>query len=569
MKKSILLLAVLFGLSACSTDLGDIEKRIAEVEKQGKELEEANRKLKEDSENLKRQGEELEAAARKRQEENERIQKRLQELEDEINAEAPQLLSMEFLAEDNPFRLIENTPCNIVGDSVVECRILNVTNEKILIPRFTFKGSVVTINGKEAESGVSQFDFGSPVVLSVITAKEIKDYTVIVNSYTGLPTVWLDTNGHVNVAYANRYYDGSIKVVSGAATRAASNITQAKVKIMGLGTINWYYPDYTTSSSTDKLLAKNTFALRFNSRISLLDDPKGMMWELFPNNGDMTFLHNQTAFYLGKLSKLDYTPRAHFVELFLNSRFYGTYLLAERLEISADKVNVGDDGYILSVGSDEQGSTFNTDHLDRAVTVVAPAKPSAEAMSYIKNYVLMAEKALFSSDFTNESSGWQKYMDMDSFVDWYLINEIAKNKDGAYKADCMMNLKKGGKLKMGPLWNFEDAFDNNSQTGATGFVVKNATWIARLFQDPAFVAKVKERFGYFFDHQQDLISEINANAAYLKYAVRENDNRWHTFDGYTSSSKDTWTVYGSMVTNMKTWLATRLNWMKKEFDAMS
>jgi hypothetical protein len=569
MKKSILLLAVLFGLYACSTDLGDIEKRIAEVEKQGKELEEANRKLKEDSENLKRQGEELEAAARKRQEENERIQKRLQELEDEINAEAPQLLSMEFLAEDNPFRLIENTPCNIVGDSVVECRILNVTNEKILIPRFTFKGSVVTINGKEAESGVTQFDFGSPVVLSVITAKEIKDYTVIVNSYTGLPTVWLDTNGHVNVAYANRYYDGSIKVVSGAATRAASNITQAKVKIMGLGTINWYYPDYTTSSSTDKLLAKNTFALRFNSTISLLDDPKGMMWELFPNNGDMTFLHNQTAFYLGKLSKLDYTPRAHFVELFLNSRFYGTYLLAERLEISADKVNVGDDGYILSVGSDEQGSTFNTDHLDRAVTVVAPAKPSAEAMSYIKNYVLMAEKALFSSDFTNESSGWQKYMDMDSFVDWYLINEIAKNKDGAFKTNCMMNLKKGDKLKMGPLWNFEDAFDNNSQTGATGFVVKNATWIARLFQDPAFVAKVKERFGYFFDHQQDLISEINANAAYLKYAVRENDNRWHTFDGYTSSSKDTWTVYGSMVTNMKTWLATRLNWMKKEFDAMS
>ena len=233
MKKSILLLDVLFVLSACSTDLGDIEKRIAEVEKQGKELEEANRKLKEDSENLKRQGEDLEAAARKRQEENERIQKRLQELEDEIDAAGPRLLSMEFLASDNPFQLIENTPCNIVGDSIVECRILNVTNERILIPRFTFQGSVVTINGKEAESGVTQFDFGSPVVLSVITAKEIKDYKVYVNSYTGLPTVWLDTNGHVNVAYANRYYDGSIKVVKGAATRAANNITQAKVKIMG------------------------------------------------------------------------------------------------------------------------------------------------------------------------------------------------------------------------------------------------------------------------------------------------------------------------------------------------
>ena len=569
MKKSILLLDVLFVLSACSTDLGDIEKRIAEVEKQGKELEEANRKLKEDSENLKRQGEDLEAAARKRQEENERIQKRLQELEDEIDAAGPRLLSMEFLASDNPFQLIENTPCNIVGDSIVECRILNVTNERILIPRFTFQGSVVTINGKEAESGVTQFDFGSPVVLSVITAKEIRDYKVYVNSYTSLPTVWLDTNGHVNVAYANRYYDGSIKVVKGAATRAANNITQAKVKIKGLGAIKWYYPDYTKSSSTDRLLAKNTFALQFSSSLSLLDDPKGFMWELYPNNDDLTFLHNQTAFYLGRISNLDYTPRAHFVEMFFNSRFFGTYLLTERLEISANKVNVGNDGFILNVGSDEQGSTFNTNHLDCAVTIVAPTNPSAEAISYIKNYITQAEAALFSSDFKNVSLGWQRYMDIDSFVDWYLINEIAKNRNGAFVANCVMNLKRGEKLKMGPLWNFEDAFDNNSKIGATGFVVKNATWFARLFQDPAFVAKVKERFGFFYDHQQDIISEINANASYLKYAVRENDNRWHTFAGYTSSSKDTWTVYGSMVTNMKTWLATRMNWMKKEFDAMS
>lgn len=567
MKKIFIFLLAIVGFSACSTELGDIEERIAEVERQGKELEEANRKLKEDSEKLKKQGDDLEAAARKRQEENERIQQRLQELEDQT--ERPKLLSMEFLAADNPFRLIENTPCTIIGDSVVECRILNVTNEKILIPRFTFQGSVVTINGEEAESGVSQFDFGGPVVLSVITAKEIKDYKVIVNSYTGLPTVWLETNGHVNVAYANKYYDGSIKLVNETMTRAASNITQAKVKIMGLGTIKWYYPDYTISSSEDKLLAKNTFALRFNSSISLLDDPKGMMWELFPNNGDLTFLHSQTAFYLGKISNLDYTPRAHFVELFLNSRYYGTYLLGERLEMSANKVNVGDDGFILSVGSEEQGTTFNTNHLNCAVTIIAPTSPSSEAMAYIKNYVATAENALFSSDFTNASIGWQKYMDIDSFVDWYLINEIAKNKDGALVANCVMNLKKGGKLKMGPLWGFEEAFDNHSQIGATGFVVKNATWFARLFQDPAFVAKVKERFNYFYSHQQDIISEINSNAAYLKYAVRENDNRWHTFAGYISSSKDTWTVYGAMVTNMKTWLATRLTWMKKEFDAMS
>ena len=568
MKKSIILFVAALALSACSTDLSDIERRIADVEKQGKELEEANKKLKEDSENLKRQGEELESAARKRQEENEKIQKRLQELEDEVNTVEPKLLSMEFLAADNPYQLIENTPCTIVGDTAVECRILNVANDKVLIPRFTFEGSVVTINGKEAESGVTPFDFSGTVVLSVITTQKIKDYTVFVTSYTGLPTVWLETSNHVNVATANRYYDGSIKVVKDSKTRAANNTTEAKVKIMGLGTINWYYPDYSISSSEDRLLAKNTYALQFTTGISLFDDPKGTVWELFPNNGDLTFLHNQTAFYLGKISGLDYTPRAHFVEMFLNSRFYGTYLMEERLEVSANKVDVGSDGFILSVGSTEQGSTFNTSHLTYPVTVVAPAKPSSEALSYIKNYVTTAENALYASDFANASSGWQKYMDIDALVDWYLINEIAKNSEGAFKSDCVMHLKRGGKLKMGPLWNFEKAFDNNSKASATGFVVKNAVWFARLFQDPAFVAKVKERFSYFYGHQQDIISEINVHAEYLKYAVKEDDNRWGTFAGYTSSSKDAWGVYGSKVSDMKTWLVTRMDWLKKEFDVL-
>ena len=65
---------------------------------------------------------------------------------------------------------------------------------------------------------------------------------------------------------------------------------------MGLGSIKWYYPDYAKSSSSDRLLAKNTFALKFSSSLSLLDDSKGFMWELYPNNDDLTFLHNQTAF---------------------------------------------------------------------------------------------------------------------------------------------------------------------------------------------------------------------------------------------------------------------------------
>lgn len=571
MKYVALFIVAVLCFSACKTDLTDIEKRIEEIERQGQELADANKKLQEESENLKRQSEELEAEAKKRQEENEKIQKRLQELEDSLNTVEPFLLSMEFLAADNPYQMIENATCTIIGDSAVECRILNITDDKVLIPRFTFQGSVVTINGVEATSGETSFDFSSPVVLSVITAKDIKDYKVYVNAYTGLPSAWVDTNGHYNVANANQYYGGSFKLIASQTTIGSGNaVTKASMKIMGMSPLRWYRSDYAVSTCDDMLPAKNTYIVRFNNSISLFDEPNGQAWRLCPNNNDLTFLHNQIAFYMSSISNLEYTPRMHFVDFFLNKTFFGTYGMVERLESSENRVNVGNDGFILSIGADEAGSTFYTKYLERPVTVLAPGSPSADAVSYASVFVQTAENALFSSNFTDVSTGWQKYMDMDSFVDWYLINEIAKNPDGAFISNCVMNLQVGGKLKMGPLWDFEEAFSNLSQETSSGFLIKNVNWYARLFQDPAFVAKVKERFAYFYDHQQDIISDINANAEYLKYAVLENDNRWNNFAKYkSSSSSDTWVLYGMAIGNMKSWLVARMNWLKKEFDAMA
>ena len=569
MKKCILFLVAVLCFSACKTDLTDIEKRIEEIEKQGKTLEEQNQEYQEQLNDLKNQGNQISEEARKRQEENEKIQQQLRELEDSLHYVEPYLYTMEFVAADNPYQLIENTPCTIIGDSVVECRILNITDDRMLIPRFTFQGSVVTINGEEAESGKKAYDFSTPVVLSVITASKIKDYVVYVNSYTGLPSVWLDTNSHVNVANANQYYGGSIKIIDGPKTRAGSGVTKASVKIMGLSPIRWYRPDFILSNSEDLLLAKNGYFLKFNNNISLFNEPKGTTWRLLPNLNDMTFLHNQTAFFMGRISKLEYTPRAHYVDMFMNSRFFGNYVMTERPDLTEERVNIGSDGFILNIGSDEAGQYFYGTYLERPVTVMAPGSPSAEYVSYANDFVVKAENALFSSNFTDENAGWQKYMDMDSFVDWYLINEIARNQDGAFSKNCLMNLARGGKLKMGPLWDFEKAFGNTTKKEpAEGFVIKGVKWYERLFQDPAFVAKVKERFDYFYTHQQDILSEINVNAEYLRYSVKEDDYRWDTYAGYKSSTVSVWAAYGSMVDYMKQWLVARMDWLKKEFDAM-
>lgn len=563
MKKLFFIFAVLIGISACSTDLTDIENRIKTVEEQGKNLDNQQKKLEEEKNKLQQESNQLAEEAKKRQEENEKIRKRLTEFEDSLNSIA-KLLTLEFVAADNPLQLIENVKGTIIGDSAVECRIPNVTTSKTLIPRFTFQGSVVTINGVEAESGVTAFDFSKPVVLSVITPYTVKDYTVYVGAYTGLPTVWLETSNHDEVTLANTTYRGRLKVAGGTSTSQNGYLSQLNVNFMAVGTVSWY----TSRIHDTPQLGKNEYALTLTTESSLLDAPVGTGWNLYTNKGDRTMLHTMTAFDMGAMSALEYTPRFHHVNLILNGRYYGTYLMGESLEASEGRVNVGSKGYLLGVGTDITGPTFNTDHLDEPVTIIGPnAAHTFEGVSYITNYLSTAENALFSSDFANESTGWQKYMDMDSFVDWYIINEIAKNDNGAFKADCIMNLTRGGKLKMGPLWGLERAFNTNSSYN--GFVVKNGRWYARLFQDPAFVSKVKERYNFFYSHKTDIINSISANAKYLKYAIQEDNNKWETFTSTKNSGDKCWELYQSAVMLMERWISSRMDWLKGEYDAMS
>ena len=200
------------------------------------------------------------------------------------------------------------------------------------------------------------------------------------------------------------------------------------------------------------------------------------------------------------------------------------------------------------------------------MTIVSPTVVSGdEDYQFISNYVRSAESALFGSNFTDATEGWQRYLDMDSFVDWYLINEIAKNLDGDFGAECYMNMKRDGQLRMGPLWKMERSF-GYGDSSTSDFVIKNVKWYNRLFQDPAFVAKVKERFTYFYNHKNDILKEIDADVSYLRNAIPENNNKWEVFSG--SSADDVRKKYQKEVTTMKSWIEKRMDWLNDEISKL-
>lgn len=476
----------------------------------------------------------------------------------------PRLLSMEFVTADNK-SLKENTKCKIVGDSIIECWLYGITNEKVLIPRFTFEGTMVVIDGFEAESGKTEIDFTRPRTVVVATSNKNQYYTIYVHSFTGLPMMYITTDGLQDITSKDYYIGANMVLKEDVRTRAAGDVIESRVNIKGRGNSSWKFP-------------KKPFRLKFDEKISLLDMHKDKSWVLLPNYNDKSMLRNSLAFYMSSISNLDYTPESHFVELIFNGKYWGTYLLCEKLKISNHRVAVGDDGFLLEVDSrapsEADSRYFGLSHLENVVNIKDPeVEYSDENYRYAKDFVISAEEALFGRNFTDPKTGWQAYMDMDSFVDWYLIHEIGKNLDSNFDTSCFMHFARGGKLMMGPVWDMDVAYGNMDQANQscyrpTGFHIKYTQWYTRLFKDPAFVKRVKERFNYFYRHQNEILTNVNADAQYLKYSAQENNDVWHVFNVKTWPNYNIWGSYQNEVQELKTWFVTRMEWLKTQFDSM-
>lgn len=175
--------------------------------------------------------------------------------------------------------------------------------------------------------------------------------------------------------------------------------------------------------------------------------------------------------------------------------------------------------------------------------------------------------AATAANITSYSSGaetYAEYIDIDSFVDWYLISEITKNVDSKSFSSMFLNVLPGEKIKMGPLWDFDLSFGNVDYADsryAEGWWVKYHPWYERLFQDPDFVDRVKVRFAYFKDNQDFILEKIDTYAQQLQWAQQENDNKWQTLGIYVWPNPVIFGTYQEEVDHMKAWYVDRMTWL--------
>ena len=478
------------------------------------------------------------------------------------NGVVPKLLSFTLQSKYNPLWISSDIHGEFLPNNIVECRIPNFVESKMFVPTFEFEGEQLFIDDVEVTSGETKIDFSKPVKITV--SGENNDsvcYTLNVRAFTGLPVVYINTEGYKNVTSKDKYLNATFTLTEDIYTRAAGDSWTSPVKIKGRGNSTWTLP-------------KKPYKIKFDEKVSVLGEPKAKSWLLLANYADKAMIRNATAFYMGYNSNLPYTTRYHFVDLFMNDVYYGTYQLCEDKEVGENRIELSDKGYLLEIDAKAAAEdiTFNISSIGQPINIKEPeVEVDSEAYNLIKEYLTTVESVLYSENFADPENGYAKYMDVETFVDWYLINEISKNNDAIFFTSCYMTYEPGGKLCMGPLWDFDIAFGNcnyNDNNKPEGFWIKQASWYTRLFEDPNFVKKVKERFNHFYSIKDNIYNEINENSDYLKYSVIENDSKWNILYQSTWPNHGIWGSYSNEIQYMKRWLETRFEWLNNEFAKM-
>ena len=332
--------------------------------------------------------------------------------------------------------------------------------------------------------------------------------------------------------------------------------------------------------------------------VSLLQLPAESDWVLNGPYSDKTLMRNYLAYeFSNRIGR--YASRTKFVEVFLNDRgdatiqnrhYVGVYLLIEKIKRGKNRVDIRSlksvkkkpagitGGYILKIDKTDPYETyFFTRYGTRLFHVYPKGHEMSDAQkTWIQDYMSEFEAALAGKDFKDPERGYAKYMDTDAFIDHFIINELFRNIDG-FRNSTYMYKDRDGKLRMGPVWDFNLSMGNSSFSegwktdGWLIYTNRVPFWWDRLLKDRNFRQKLVKRWQALRRDElatSRLLDEINRTAKYLSKAQKRNFQRWPVLGrrvfGNPNSGLPT---YQQEVQQMKKWLQARLKWIDKHIES--
>lgn len=397
-----------------------------------------------------------------------------------------------------------------------------------LVATFDYDGTDrVEVGGQLQTSGRSVNDFSRDVIYTVRSQAHESRFTVSVTNFTGLPVVLIETPGRVPVTSKEEWIQEATIRIDGAGR--FDDLDEVYTSIRGRGNSTWGWP-------------KKPYNLKLAAKQPILGMPKHKRWCLLANYMDRTLLRNRTAYYLASQTSLAWTPRCEFVELFLNGAYQGQYLLAEHVKVDKNRVNITEMGPQDTAGEALTGGyllelDFHFDnvwqwHTPHNVPFAVKSPDDDELVpvqfEWIRNHIAEVERCLYSIDFADPTTGYRRYLDAESFVDYWLVYELTVNHELANPGSVFLHKDRGGKIVAGPVWDFDwGTFSYNVSAGAQwGLFIQWAWWYGRLFEDLAFRTLAAERWRVLKPKFLTALDYIDGQQEYIAQSAAANFAIW-------------------------------------------
>lgn len=428
-------------------------------------------------------------------------------------------------------------------------------------------GNPVKVNGVVQESGKTVNDFSKPVEYSLLTNEGILlTYTVEVDLFTGLPVVIINTEGGQPVTSKEDWMNATIRIQG---IQLFEDLPEMVTEIRGRGNTTWYWP-------------KKPYALKLESKTSLLGMPKHKRWVLLANFMDRTMLRNRIAYRIAQSTSLAWTPRNEIVELIFNGRHQGNYMLIEQIKEDKNRVDIGDDGYILELDFhfdnlvqwiSPHGESIQQGGIPFAVKFPDEEEITPAQVDWIKNYIDQTGQAIYGPGFTDPQNGYRKFLDTQSFVDYWLVFELCINHELANPGSVYMYKDGDTKLFAGPTWDFDwGTFSFQASPQAKGkLFMTEAIWYKQLFKDPEFRALAKERWNALKGKFDQIPAFLDSEYERLALSAELNFKMWdpaesRNMNGGQLINGDEYLSYSSAVERMRNILIERIQTLDEKIN---
>lgn len=382
------------------------------------------------------------------------------------------------------------------------------------------------IDGQKRENGGSaEFELDREYeFLFLEKGMEEEQFPVVFLCSANLPAIFVSTDSgtmdFVNEDKQNRESGMFFLVLKDGSIQCEDKLTYIK----GRGNTTWGQD-------------KKPYSIKLKNGQDILGMGEARRWELLANAYDGSNMRNQLVLEMAQEAGMQYTPQAAWTDLYLNGQYQGLYQISEKVETGAGRIAIDDHdkgkgdltgGYLFLMEDasrfENAESRFMTSG-SQTMVIKSPEQADEEEIAYLSELVQEFEDAITVPDGINPQTGkaFTEYIDLDSFVKKYLVEEITKNSDAVtnsqyfYKqADSASRL-----LYAGPVWDYDNALGHTSEeamdpVGLMLDKVRSAEgsnlWYGSLCSQPVFSQRVKELYQETFSKLLLDMAEVKIDA---------------------------------------------------------